>query len=260
MVARLFETDAPHPRGVVLVGHGLNTRPEAMDGLIHALRGRGFDCQRLSLYEHEPVASRRAPAAAVVGGWMRAFAEAYEAVVQRHTGQPVYALGFSLSALVTLRFLDTHPAAGFDAMFLLAPPVALTRPAALVRHLVPLSRVGAVLPSAAPAAVRARRGTPLAEYAAMLELADAVQTLERRQELRLLPTSIALDEDDELVSCEGVRGWMARNGLDSWTLAGFPDRQPRRRTYKHLAISEDALGRPAWGRLIEDIAARFASR
>ena len=256
MTATLFETPADHPRGVVLVSHGLNTRPDVMDDLIGVLVAQGFHCQRISLYRDGP--TRRASPSAIVDGWLGAVGEAHAEAARRYPGLPLHCLGFSIGALVSIRYLDLQPTPPFQRAFLLAPPVALTRPARLVRALTPLRRLGAVLPSAAPRAVRARRGTPLAEYAALLETIAAVEHLSHAEDLAAVPTRVVLDERDELVSLPGVARWMHANGLRSWTVEPLADRRSAGRTYKHLIVLKDAIGSTAWTRLTGAIVAHFA--
>lgn len=255
MAGKLFETNADFPRGVVLVAHGLNNKPEVMDSLIRVLLVEGFHCNRIALHQNGP--SSRTPPTALANAWIAAYSEAYDKVCHRYPGQPIHSLSYSIGALITIRFLDIRPDSTVARMVLIAPPVALTPGARLVRFLTPLARFGVVLPSAAPADVRARRGTPLAEYAAMLNQAEAVRTLERREELGSIGTRIIMDRKDELVNYEGVAAWVRRNRLSSWTVEELKDRAPEGRTYKHLMVLERSLGRLAWTQLTKDIVAHF---
>jgi hypothetical protein len=256
MPTRLFETNVRRPGGVVFVVHGLNTKPEVMDGLVQVLLEGGFHCQRVSLYREE--ATNRAPGGAIVEGWTRALSSSYEQVQRRFPGLPVNNLSFSIGALLSVHFLEVEPRASFDRMFLLAPPLALTRTADLVRFLTPLRRFGAVLPSAAPRRFRARWATPLSEYAAMLGLSNRLQVLRRRDELSRIPTRIVLDRGDELVSYDGVSDWIERNELRSWRIHELRERRSERRAYKHLIVVEEAIGARAWAQLTSEIVSHFA--
>jgi hypothetical protein len=113
-----------------------------------------------------------------------------------------------------------------------------------------------VLPSAAPREVRARGGTPLAEYAALLELVDAVQTLERA-DIGTIPTAALVDPRDELVSAAGVRAWARRNDLGPWRVEELTGRSPEGRTYRHLIVSEQALGQAAWAQVTGVVRSSF---
>lgn len=255
MSATPFDTKGVRPRGAVLVVHGLNTKPDVMDGFVQVMVASGYHCQRVSLYGEVP--TRRARSDAILAGWTQALSSAYDGVRIRWPGAPVHALSYSIGALLTLHLLNVSPYVTFQSMFLLAPPVALTRTANLVRSLTPLARLGAVLPSAAPRHVRARWGTPIAEYAAMLSLVERLHTIEERQKLSQIATSVVLDRRDELVSCAGVRAWIRRNGLHAWRLRELRDRDSRRHIPKHLIVTRSAIGPRAWDHLTDDVVRHF---
>jgi hypothetical protein len=258
MTVKLFETDAEIVNGVVIVAHGLNNKPEVMDSLIGVLVGEGFHCARLSLYRDGP--SNRVAPEVLAEGWIGAVADGYDEVSKRYEGLPIYNLSYSLSALVTISLLEARSDVTFERIVLLAPPVALTRGASLVRLLTPLARFGVVLPSAAPKEVRARSGTPLSEYAGMLRLVDKVQVLENRERLGGIRTRVFLDVDDELVRYQGVLDWLGQNRLNSWRAEEVPDRAPDGFTYSHLMVVEKSLGQTAWMELTQEIVAHFKAR
>jgi hypothetical protein len=255
MTARLIETDGDPALGVVLVVHGLNNKPEVMDSLISVLVDNGFHCLRVSLYQDAP--DGRSDPSETARGWRAILADAYATAQDRFPDLPRFALSYSLGALTTVSFLDRETAPTFNRMVLLAPPVSLTRSASLVRALTPLSRFRIVLPSAAPKEIRARRGTPLSEYAAMLELVAEVKTLTHPEKLDQIPTAVYLDPDDELVGYAGVLDWIRRNGLGRWSPRGFKDRDPEGRTYSHLMVLETSLGSVAWTELTQYIVTHF---
>lgn len=255
MSATPFDSKGDRPRGAVLVVHGLNTKPDAMNDLVQVMLAFGYHCQRVSLYGDLP--TRRARSDAIVTGWTQALARAYAGTQTRWPGAPVYAMSYSIGALLTLHLLNVSPDVTFERMVLLAPPVALTRKANLVRLLTPLVPLGAVLPSAAPREVRQRWGTPVAEYAAMLSLVQRLHTVEEGQKLSRIPTSVVLDHRDELVSREGVRAWIRRNGLHSWQVHVLGRRDSPRRLPRHLIVSRRALGPRAWERLTGEVVRHF---
>ena len=246
----MFETRSDPASGVVLVAHGLNNKPEVMNSLIDVLRAEGFHCLRISLHDR---AVKRLSPAVIADGWLDTFTSAYGRLTHDYPSLPIYNLSYSLGALTTIRFLDMHPTVKFERMILIAPPVAFTRSASLVRFLTPLAQFGLVLPSAAPREVRARWGTPLKEYVAMLEISKDVQTLRNADELEAIPTEIVLDPDDELVSYSGVLSWLEAQHLDTWTSYRLPERQPEGRTYAHLMVLEKSLGSSTWLTLTERI-------
>lgn len=253
MATTLFTTAHRPPRGIVLVGHGLNTRPDAMAGLVDVLVDAEFHCLRIGFLRED--APRRLPPAQVAAEWSAAFTTAHAEARERFSGLPVHVVGYSLGALVPVVALDADPTLVVDRMVLIAPAVALTRLASTVRLLTPLARTGAALPSAAPAHVRARARTPFAEYAALLELIGRARTLTDPHRLGAIPTTVVLDRGDELVSHRGVLAWLAHNGLTGWTTTAVTGRVRPRRTSPHLLVVEEALGARAWQRLADDVVA-----
>lgn len=253
MTTTLFTTGLRPPRGVVLVGHGLNTRPDAMTGLVDVLVDAGFHCLRIGFLRDDP--PRRVVPSEVAADWLAAFTAAHAEARKRFPGLPVHVVGYSLGALVPVVALDTDPTLVVDRMVLVAPAVALTRLASTVRLLTPLARTGAGLPSAAPRHVRARARTPLAEYAALLELVGRARTLGDPARLDAIPTTVVLDRRDELVGHRAVTAWLARNGLTGWRTTEVTGRARPRGTSPHLLVVEEALGARAWQRLADDVVA-----
>ncbi len=256
MTAKLFETNSDELNGAVLVAHGLNNKAKVMDALISVLVDQGFHCLRISLHEEATGSSSVSPER-IGEDWIDTMTNAYAELVERYPGSPIYNLSYSLGALVSIRFLDINHGAEFESMVLIAPPAALTWTASLVRFLTPLARFGIALPSAAPVEVRARRGTPLMEYAAMLQMLNQIQSLAEQEKLDQIQTLVVLDKNDELVSYEGVMDWLDQNNLTHWSPKQLVDRAPESRTYAHLMVIEKALGRPAWETLTRDILAQF---
>lgn len=246
----MFETESSDASGVVLVAHGLNNKPDVMNSLIGVLRAEGFHCLRISLHEDEV---RGVSPTVIADRWLNTFKSAYVRLAAGYPSLPISVLSYSLGALTTIKCLDVHPTLDIERMVLIAPPVALTWSASLVRLLTPLARFELALPSAAPREVRARRATPLKEYAAMLDISKDVRTLRNPDVLGAIPTEVILDPDDELVSYAGVLSWLRTQKLGSWTGYRLHGRQPEGRTYAHLMVLEKSLGSSAWLTLTERI-------
>lgn len=251
----LRTTDRAPAKGGVLVVHGLNNRAEVMDPLVEVLVADGYDCVRASL--HEQPRSHRIPPAALVQRWTDVLVDGHEQLRERHPADRVYLLAYSLGALTALDVVRRGAIDGFGRAVLIAPPVALRWWARLLPVITPLARWGAALPSAAPADCRARPATPLSEYAALLRMHAAVQTIEPEAPLGTMPTLVVIDRDDELVSPGGVRRWVERNGLDAWAVSVVEDRDPVSRSYAHLLVTEQALGPTAWASLCRRVLAHL---
>jgi alpha-beta hydrolase superfamily lysophospholipase len=244
--------DATAITGVVVLAHGLNNRPAVMGGLAEVLAAEGFHCVSVAL-PHD--LGRRGSPDEIVDRWVGAVAAGHAIAVGHAGGLPVHHLGFSLGALVAVEFLRRAPEADVRRMVLLAPPVALTAAARLVRILVPLRRVGAVIPSATPKAVRSRWGTPLSEYAAMLALSASVRRQDARtdrQPVRALDgvqTLVVVDRDDELVDHRGVIDWARATGRDGWTVVHLPSAARGWGSRAHLVAHEPHAGPARWAAL-----------
>lgn len=247
-------TSARHPAvGAVVVVHGLNTRPAVMDDLIGALAGGGVHALRVTL---DRAASHGQDPRSIAEGWHREVSRARTELQARFPDLPIHLLGFSLGALVALRSMDADPP-GRGTAVLIAPPVALTRAASAIRLLTPLARTGLALPSAAPAGVRARRMTPLSEYAALLRTADGLRQLRDPAALDRARALVLLDRADELVDHDGVREWVRANGLRSWTVTTLPPRRPTRPGSGHLVVSPRWAGAPTWTALTRAVVAHL---
>lgn len=254
---RMFRAAGRPARGVVLVTHGLNNKPDVMNPLIKVLTAANFHCLRVSLHRETDTEVRSSTA--VAQDWAARIADAYADLSVRYRDRPIHCLAYSLGALVTMRFLQEDHTACFSRMVLLAPSLALRKGAALVRYLAPLSGLGLALPSLAPEETRARSATPLAEYEAMLKMLDAVQRLESAENLRRIPTKIFLSPQDELVSYDGVASWVETNGLRTWSLEALDVQPLHHRAYKHLVVSRQSLGNASWRGLAKAIVRHFES-
>jgi hypothetical protein len=233
---------------MVLVTPGLNNRPEAMDPLAHTLRESGLDSLTVALrfgQEFEPDA--------IAADWVSSVACGYDQCRQRDPRAPLFSLAYSLGAVVTLAFLRRTPSATLDRLLLIAPPLALTGTAELVRLLTPLRRLGMALPSLAPEEVRARSSTTLADYHAMLLLIKELNEAPLSPNIAGAQTSVVLGTDDELVDEKGVRRWIDQRKLP-WRTRTV-SRGP---TPHHLLLSEPRSGAAAWKELTSEMLGHFA--
>lgn len=249
--AVLFDaTSTPH-RGTVVVAHGLNNKPEAMDQLIEHLRESGFHCARTT-FSH---ATGRVPATVICRNWLADLEKAHRQARSAWPGLPVYSLSYSLGCLVTLHFLRCSQQPSFRKIVLLAPPLVLTRPASLIRYVGALSRLGLSLPSFAPARVRARSQVPLSEYAAMLMLSDGI----RQGDINAyrVPARVVLSATDKLVDYRRVREWVVDKGLDNWTVNAVTADALSSNRCAHLMFLREAVGLSAWSALTQSITEHF---
>lgn len=255
MPAQLMPGGAATARAVVVVTHGLNTKPDIMDELGGELVRDGLAWVRVSLY-FDGLRSRMPPHE-VAEGWTAQVREGLLLAAREHPGVPIYALGFSTGAMATLT-VDAETLSRVERMVLLAPPIALKPLARLVRPLTPLWRIGLGLPSAAPRAVRERWWTPFSEYGALLGMHDRIRAIATDSPVRSIPTHVLVDARDELVSLEGVGSWVTEAGLERWRVGPIVDRNPRGRVYRHLVVTSDALGDAGWRSLTGTVRRSFS--
>lgn len=231
---------------MVLVTPGLNNRPQAMAPLAHTLRESGLDTLTVALRFGQDLAPH-----AIATDWVSTVARGYDECLHRASQTAPYSLAYSLGAIVTLAFLRRTPST-IDRLLLIAPPLALTRTAALVRLLTPLRRLGLALPSLAPKDIRARSSTTLADYHAMLLLVAELNDAPLSPHIAATHTSVVLAADDELVDEQGVRRWIHQRQLQ-WptrTVSGGP-------TPHHLLLSESRSGALAWKELTSEMRRHF---
>ncbi|MEM7340583.1 MAG: alpha/beta hydrolase [Actinomycetota bacterium] len=240
-----FETDAAEPLSVAIVVHGLNTKASLMDELIEVLVAGGHHCARVSLYGSGGVSAGNG--APVRERWREIYASACDEAATRFPTLPLTGVAFSLGSLITLDYLGRDPTRSFKSLVLLAPPLSLRPVAQLVRYLVPLSRTGLRLPSAAPKSVRQRWATPLSEYSALLDLASDVGRVADGPRLRQTPCLVMVSPNDELVDAAGVSRWVEAHGLGArWTTTAVMERRSITPSRRHLIVTEASIGAEAW--------------
>ncbi len=239
-------------RGVVLVTHGLNNKPSVMDKFATYLVGDGYAVLRLALTGHRGEGNPKELTTAE--NWRGDLLRAFRAITTRFPDQPIYTVGYSLGALVTIVVVDENPAMKFSRMVFLAPAVSLSTKTRFIELLTPFRFVGSSLPSLTPPQYRSRGTTPLAAYNAMFSLEGDAEKLTRKQELNEIPTKIFLSSGDELVSVKRLKRWLSKNELVTWTVHELA---PSGTSYNHLIVDEDSLGHAEWERLTSEISAFF---
>ena len=236
---------------VVIVAPGLNNKPETMQPIIDALNGHGYRCVRVPLRFAQRLSSDR-----IASDWVSAFADVYDTCTARYDQGRIHSVAFSLGGLITLAFLQRTPAASLNALFLIAPPLALRRYAAVVRYLTPLRRLGLSLPSLAPRRIRARSFTTLADYHAMLMLTRELDRARMADNIRRTRGCVIAGAQDELVDGDGVSEWI-RQRLD-WNVVML-DTKPGGWWHGHVLLSEGSMGHEAWDVLTKQMIAHLSS-
>jgi len=249
-------------KGVALVIHGLNLRPDKMQSIISVLAGSGIKVLRLSLrghgenYTHHPgideeQARLEAFKAVSFPLWMNEAYLAYTQVQKRAAQKkvPLCFVGFSLGGLIGLDLFASQPEVHYDRMVLFAPAIELHFHHYLARILSPFSRL--VIPSLAPESYLSnKKGTPIAAYNALFE---GLQQFEEHVNRKLnIPSLIFIDEHDEFIPVQAFMELKEAKKLDQWKLYIIEkEATANQDTFHHHIIDEFSTGKVVWKMMME---------
>jgi pimeloyl-ACP methyl ester carboxylesterase len=249
-------------KGVALVIHGLNLRPDKMQTIISVLAGSGIDVLRLSLrghgenYTHHPdideeQARLEAFKAVSFPLWLNEAYLAYTQVREKATQKkvPLFFVGFSLGGLIGLDLFASQPEVHYDRMILFAPAIKLHSLHYIGRILSPMSRL--VIPSMAPESYLSnKKGTPVAAYNALFE---GLKHFEKHVSRRLnVPTLIFIDEDDEFIPVRAFENLKKEKKLNRWRIYIVKkDAAANRDAFHHHIIDESSTGKTVWQKMME---------
>jgi len=260
---RWYKTHIPDEiKGVALVIHGLNLRPDKMQTIISVLTESGIDVLELSLRGHgenythqagveEDQARLAAFKAVSFPLWMNEAYLAYTQVRERaaHNKVSVFFVGFSLGGLIGLDLFASQPEVQYERMVLFAPAVKLHRTHYLARMLSPFSRL--VIPSLAPDSYLSNKtGTPMAAYNALFE---GLKQFEKHVNRRInVPTLIFIDKEDEFIPVRALKELKAEKKLDQWKLYVVEkEAAANQDTFHHHIIDESSTGKTVWQDMME---------
>ena len=243
-------------KGIALVIHGLNLRPDKMESIIAILTDMGIDALNLSLSGHGQNYSRpdgssdtqaRLSAFKSVSYelWRDEIYTAYNKAKLRSTQNniPLFFVGFSFGALMGVDLLASRPDVEFDRMVLFAPGLKIHSRYQIVKLLAPFP--GLTVPSFSIKSYRANDGTPIAAYNALL---DSLEHLDTNLNLKInVPALIFIDQRDEFVSYDELKKMVENENLDQWKFhvvkkeaGGEPGK------IHHLIIDEASTGKGVW--------------
>ena len=244
-------------KGVALVIHGLNLRPERMRPIINTLTQSGIDVLGLSLrghgdnYAHHDnidVDTARLESFKNVSYplWINEAYIAYRHVQKRAQQRqtPVFLAAFSIGGLIGLDLFVSHSDVEFDKMVLYAPALSLRATIYLERVLSPFPDL--VIPSLADEAYLAnKKGTPVAAYNALF---DALYHFEDMAGSKLnVPTLVFIDRQDEFITLGGLKKLVEEKSLDQWKfyLVQKEDEMGAG-TFHHHIIDASSTGEAVW--------------
>jgi len=260
---RWFYSETPGElKGVALVIHGLNLRPDRMQPIMSKLTEAGIDVLGLSLRGHgenfhhgngvdEDTARLDAFKNVSFQLWMN---EAYLAYLQlkergREKGVPLFLTAFSLGGLIGLDLFAANAGVEFDKLVLLAPAIRLHASVYLERVLSPFPRL--VIPSMAPKAYLAnKKGTPIAAYNALF---DGLDRFDKTAGQKLnVPTLIFIDERDEFIPLKKLKKLVEEKNWNRWKFyIVAKDKSARDKTFSHHIIDASSTGKTVWQNMME---------
>lgn len=251
-----------HPdrtKGVALVIHGLNLKPDKMKPIIALLTHSCIDVLNLSLRGHGKNYSQTASIddnkarletfkTVSYKLWIKETYLAYGVAEKRSREKqvPLFMIGFSLGGLIGATLLASCPDVYFNRMVLLAPAIYIHKIYYLAKLLSPFPRL--VIPSFLMGPYCSNRGTPMAAYNALFE---GIEHFNKNMAQKLnVPTVIFIDRQDELVSYRSLKRIIRNRELHQWKL--HPVKRYTKGTKEkmhHLIIDESSMGKEAWNEI-----------
>ena len=259
---RWFAGEALHEtKGVALVIHGLNLRPDKMGSIIARLTDAGVEALNLSLrghgenFSHADIRdSHKARLESFKSVsyqlWLQETRAAYQ-VAKKRSAQlevPLFLVGFSLGGLMGTDLLVADPGVQFDRMVLFAPALKLHWKSNLIRVLSPFP--GLTIPSFTAASYQTNDGTPMAGYNALFESLKSVEA--NLGPKANIPTLVFIDKKDEMVSFSRLKNMVVEQKLDRWQFY-IVQKESSKGPAKihHLIIDEASTGEDVWREMME---------
>jgi len=255
---RWFKSPSPAKlKGVALVIHGLNLRPDKMNSIIDNLTRTGIDVLSLSLRGHGANFAKREDMDAAAARlatfkevsyslWANetylAYKQAQERAQQRQV--PVFLTAFSIGGLIGLDLFASNSDVHFDRMVFFAPAISLRATIYLERLASPFPHL--VIPSLADDDYLAnKKGTPVAAYNALF---DALYHFEDTVGPRLnVPTLIFIDQQDEFIPLGGLKTLAEEHRLNQWKFYVVQkEKETGAGTFHHHIFDASSTGEAVW--------------
>jgi len=254
-------------RGVALVVHGLNLKPERMEPIIRQLTGAGIDVLNVSLHGHgdnyvrhgrgDPQEARLDSFRTVTYSlWSSEVRRAYCKVQERghRMKVPISLVAYSLGALLGCDLLVSDAGVHFDRMVLLAPALNAMSEPYLLKALMPFPNL--VIDSLSPESYRSNDGTPMAGYKAVFEAHNHFQ--KHINAALNVPTIVFMDPEDEFISFDKLREMVSRSNLDRWKIITIRKTRPEiAPCAHHLLIDEAVTGKEVWAQTVGSLLAHL---
>lgn len=245
-----------NPAAVVVLVHGLNLDPAAMQDIEQLLVAAGMDVLSVSLTGHANALNDEARLLqfqeATFATWQEDIRLAVQLAGQRAAAvqRPLYLVGFSLGGLLSADYLvsqSSNSAAAIDRMVLLSPAISLRWSSYLLYPLQVFPDV--FLPSVAPRVYRANDYAPVSAYLALYDGVDQFNELAglaANQSLLNIPSLVFMHPRDELVSFDGVREFIDEHQLTQWQFIEVDKSEGAGDVLDHVIVGPHSLGGDAW--------------
>jgi len=244
-------------KGVALVIHGLNLRPDRMQPIVSELTGSGIDVLKLSLRGHGENYARRKDIDENQARletfknvsyqlWINEAYLAYLQLKKRGAAKdvPLFLTAFSLGGLIGLDLMASSADVKFDKLILFAPAIRLRPTIYLERVLSPFTHL--VIPSMAPATYLAnKKGTPIAAYNALF---DTLNQFNQNADQKLnVPTLVFIDKQDEFIPLEKLKKLVAEKKWTRWQFYIVEkDKTAEKKRFYHHIIDGSSTGKAVW--------------
>ena len=233
-----YITPLSKPKAVVLIAHGLNIAPEAMQQFVELSLDLEYAVVLLKLSGH-----RKGTAISDVNMslWQDEFNLSYQTAKDsaRKFNTPVYFIGFSLGGLLGC-YQQIVSNITFSKQILLAPAIFTKRKSKLIKLFYPLGN-SYLVKSITPIRYRYNSGTSVIAYKTLFTMEADFNA--RSVSILNSPTRVIMHANDELVSYKKIQSIIGKNKLSNWQMVTVQEHDGK---IKHLLLDKEATGAEAW--------------
>ena len=229
----------PKPAGIVLMVHGLNTKPEKMGELLKLFNQKNYGVYLVRLSGHR----------GDIKEFQTVSRELWVAKSKsRKLDKPLIYVGFSMGGMLTLDLMSSLsiPNPAYDKVIQFAPSITLNWYTHLIRSFFFMYDSFLIPNIRNP--YTANKHVPIGAYRALFYSLDSIYKNKFRY--TNIPTLIFINHKDELVNLRRIRYVIEDYKLTNWQLIPVStEKASLREQYNHIIIEEAALGPKEWARI-----------
>lgn len=232
---------------VVMVVHGLNLKPNAMDSINKLLEKHDYTVIPISLQGHanqdeeqrlqnfEQVTPQK---------WLKDIGQGFKKAKDLNKGD-IHFVGFSLGGLLGVYALAKDEV-DFKKMILLAPAIKIRTKSYLLQIFSWWNEL--TFPSFSPKKYKANWGTPMSAYNSLFQIIEEVDQLPQNKVN--IPTLVISDPEDNLTDPEQIKVWIKQNKLYNWKQIKVKQRPQNEYIFNHhLIIDKYTAGLHTWDKI-----------